>query len=167
MALQNLNPSAMIPGKCVQSLLSFHALFRRGTHTSEKGIHALQTTISTLQLVLTTVQFFQDAKCDEVNSTLCKLSFMLALLYQGTLFVGWVPGECSKDPYLNPDELESSVNIPQNEGADHVNPPPAEEGQDQRVIEIGTSTEEHVIDIDRQVQDEPHEVTDEPVSLVP
>lgn len=99
-SLQEFSPAAIIPTKFAQVAVSAYSFFRTDTYVSEKVMHFLQAGISAAQMGLAITLLFQGTQCAAFDSTdLCKSIFLCQLLYRGTLLVGWVPSEFSKDPY--------------------------------------------------------------------
>ncbi|KTC96190.1 hypothetical protein [Legionella feeleii] len=96
--LESLNSTAVIPTKFAQFLTSGYALFRHDTHVSEKLIHTIQLLLAGAHTGLAIALLFQEGDCDELTSNVCKAVTLCEFLYQGTLIVGWVPSELSKDP---------------------------------------------------------------------
>ncbi|GGI92577.1 hypothetical protein [Legionella impletisoli] len=99
LSLKELNPAAVLPCKFAQSLVSGYALCRKDTHFTEKFIHALQLILAGTQAMLAVRMLFTGEECSALESSICKWSLTLSLLYQGTLLTGWLPGELSKDPF--------------------------------------------------------------------
>ncbi len=53
------------------------------------------------QLALGITLLFNSATCVASTTSLCQAVFLTQLLYKGTLMVGWLPSEFSKDPYVD------------------------------------------------------------------
>lgn len=98
-SLETFTPAGAIPTKLAQTVTSIYSLFRADTHVPEKGVHFLQGCISAAQVGLAITMLFQAAACTTTDTDLCKAILLLQLLYRGTLLIGWIPSEFSKDPY--------------------------------------------------------------------
>ncbi|CAM2870388.1 hypothetical protein [Legionella worsleiensis] len=93
-------PYVMIATKLSQCIASFYSLFRSDTKIPEKIIHLLQMTISGAELGIQTTLLFKSLTCELASENqLCTAALLLEVLYDGTLGVGWVPSEFSKQPY--------------------------------------------------------------------
>lgn len=100
--LEAFSPSLIIPKVLAQTLISGYSIFRQDTYASEKAIHIIQGSLAATQLGLAITLLFNSAQCVVSDSTICQAVFLTQLLYKGTLLVGWVPSEFSKDPYTSP-----------------------------------------------------------------
>lgn len=116
--LESFSPAAIIPSKLAQTLISAYGLFRSDTYVSEKVIHFTQASLSAAQMGLAITLLFQGAVCDDVEGNICKAIFLCNLLYKGTLLVGWVPSEVSKDPYTETTTTASTIKKEEKEDID-------------------------------------------------
>ncbi|RMX22045.1 hypothetical protein EAS68_00505 [Legionella jordanis] len=105
-SLGNINPTAVIPTKLAQGLISGYGFFAKDTGGKEKIIHCMQASLSFSYLGVAIALFFQSGECEDLSDNLCKSLFLLDLLYKGTLLVGWIPSEFLKaspeEPQDNP-----------------------------------------------------------------
>ncbi len=93
-----LAPAAEIPIKLAQTCVSAFSIFRAELYPSERIIHVLQGSIAATQMGLAITLLFNGVSCvPDSNIALCKAIMLCQLLYRGTLLVGWVPSEFSKE----------------------------------------------------------------------
>ncbi|WP_298624265.1 hypothetical protein [uncultured Legionella sp.] len=109
-SLETFSPAGEIPTKLAQSITSLYSLFRADTVLPEKAIHLVQFGISSAQLGLAITLLFNGSICTATDTEVCKAIFLLQLLYRGTLMVGWIPSEFSKQPYEEPAEVQAQLN---------------------------------------------------------
>ncbi|MDI9818980.1 MULTISPECIES: hypothetical protein [unclassified Legionella] len=116
--VESFNPAALIPSKFAQSLISLHGVFRSDTHASEKGIHCLQFSIAAAHTgLLIASLFLRSGACDDLNKELCMAIFLMNLLYKGTLLVGWIPSEMSKDSQAQAAATDNEKEPPSERGS--------------------------------------------------
>lgn len=96
-------PYALITTKLGQCISSFYSLFRSDTVFPEKIIHLLQFAIAGTQLGIASTLLFNKTTCSiSSDAELCLAQLYLESLYNGTLGIGWLPSEFSKQPYQPP-----------------------------------------------------------------
>jgi hypothetical protein len=95
--IQSFAPSVIIPGTLAQVLASGYTIFHSDSSIPEKLLHSLQGLIAAGRLGLAIALMFEKENCDTSSQTnLCISSFMLALIYSGTVSVGLAASALSK-----------------------------------------------------------------------
>lgn len=96
-SIESYAPSAIIPGTLAQVLASFYAISHNTTYTPEKLLHLLQGLTAAARLAVAITLMFEKQQCDTTSqSNTCIASFLLMLIYSGTLSVGLATSTLSK-----------------------------------------------------------------------
>lgn len=106
----NFLPGANIPAKFSQMLISGFTVIRHGPHVHERILHILQLLIAATEMGLDITLLYQDEKCLELSSNLCKTACLISLLYMGVLTTNQVVSEISKESHATQTQTEQTVN---------------------------------------------------------
>lgn len=93
--LATISPTAQLPTKFAQSIVSLHSIFKPNTSAYEKTITSIQTTITLAQVgLLVTLILAPEMTWIFTALTVCDL------LYQGILLSGWAIAETNKKEFV-------------------------------------------------------------------
>lgn len=96
-AISKVSPTAQIPIKFSQALMSGFSFFNQDLKPQERLVQGTQWLISTIQVTLLIALFITGKEAIVAFSLLARLIILTEMLYQGVLLVGWAPSELSKE----------------------------------------------------------------------
>lgn len=109
-------PAAIIPVKFAQAAIALGMFFQhtKAVPWRDRCIYLIQGLLALTEFVFNTLLYVNKAHCDSNNtSSLCTYTSWLALVFTGTLLIGWGISEASRESSAE----EASGDFPLNEGS--------------------------------------------------